>query len=61
MKHGPCHLYDDAIRMIRYSSLLRSIWGRRLLPNIMILQKMLECLNNEFLAIIQPKHLDFVF
>ena len=48
MKHAPCHL-DNGI--ICYSILLRCIWGRSLLLNIMIPQEWLNALETNTLSL----------
>ena len=60
MKHALSYLHDDMICTLRHSNLLRCMWGRCLLLDTMIFQKMIKCLRNELPAIVQPKRFDFV-
>ena len=60
MKHAPCHFHDSVIHILRHSILLKCIQGGRMLLDVMILWKMVECLGNKFFTIVWSKHLDFV-
>ena len=60
MKHATCHLYDVVFCMLRHYILLRQIWDRCLLLNVIILSKTVECLGNKLPVIVRPEHLDFV-
>lgn len=48
MKHVPCNLHDGAICTLYHSVLLRFVRGGCLILNVMVLQKPLKCLGNEF-------------
>ena len=60
MKLAPCHLLDGTIFTLCHSILLSHIRGSCLLYDIMILQKMVECLENKLPAIVWPNHFDFI-